>query len=181
LPCSPSRTPRKRRTHPPTAPAPAKLDDGWTIATPKDAGVDPDDPTIKHDVMSISKSVTSLLIGIARGEGTFPDLDAPAIDHLPATYADLRTPDNARFTIRALLTMSSGRDWNEHRPYSDPQNAAIQMLRPRDMAKLGQLLLTDGQWNGRQVIPKGWVAESTQPRIKAYVYSYGNQWWATPS
>ena len=65
----------------------------------------------------------SLLIGIARGEGKVPDLDTPAIDHLPAKYADLRTPDNARITIRDLLTMSAGLDWDETRSYSDPQNS----------------------------------------------------------
>lgn len=289
-------------------PAPARLDDGWTTATPKDAGFDPDKlcpldkfigqwagasihgvvvarhgklvmeryykgtdyrplkgtsdvvefgPTVKHGVFSISKSVSSLLVGIAQGEGKLPDLDAPLTDHLPATYADLRTPDNARIGIRDLLTMSSGLDWNERPPYGDPQNAALQMmrapdpyrfvlrqraafkpgttfnyssgdtellglvlangigqsiddyardklfgplgitdvdwvkmpnsgqpfaaaglrLRPRDVAKLGQLLLTDGQWNGRQVVPKGWVAESTKPRLKGYGYFYGYQWW----
>ena len=35
-------------------------------------------------------------------------------------------------------------------------------LRPRDAAKLGRLLLTDGQWNGRQVLPSGWAAEIDQ-------------------
>jgi len=38
-------------------------------------------------------------------------------------------------------------------------------LAPRDMAKLGQLLLTDGQWNSRRVLPAGWVAESIKPRL----------------
>jgi CubicO group peptidase (beta-lactamase class C family) len=289
-------------------PAPAKLDDGWSIAAPTDAGFDLNElcaldkfiaqrsssdihgvviarhgklvmeryyvgtdyhpsshhseveefgPTVKHGLHSISKSVTSLLIGIARGEGKFPHLDAPAIDHLPAKYADLRTQDNARITIRELLTMSSGLDWDERRPYSDPKNTVWQMaqapdlyrfvlerpvvftpgeiynynsggtewlglvlansigqsvdgyardklfnplgitdfewvkmpnsgqpfaagglrLRPRDMAKMGQLLLTNGKWNGKQVVPQDWVAESTKPRIKAGLYFYGYQWW----
>jgi hypothetical protein len=48
-------------------------------------------PTVTHYIHSISKSVISLVIGIAGGEGKFPDLDAPATDHVPARYADLRS------------------------------------------------------------------------------------------
>jgi CubicO group peptidase (beta-lactamase class C family) len=51
-------------------------------------------------------------------------------------------------------------------------------MRPRDAAKLGRLLLTDGQWNGRQVVPAGWVAESTKTRVNgAALFFYGYQWW----
>ena len=51
-------------------------------------------------------------------------------------------------------------------------------LRPRDAAKLGRLLLTDGQWNGKQVIPAGWAAESIKPRINGEgLFFYGYQWW----
>ena len=51
-------------------------------------------------------------------------------------------------------------------------------LRARDTAKLGQLLLSDGAWNGKQVLPKGWAAESIKPRINGEgLYFYGYQWW----
>ena len=51
-------------------------------------------------------------------------------------------------------------------------------LPARDTAKLGQLLLGDGAWNGRQVVPKGWAAESTRPRYNAKdLYYYGYHWW----
>ncbi|MBS0223329.1 MAG: hypothetical protein JSR91_21585 [Proteobacteria bacterium] len=46
------------------------------------------------------------------------------------------------------------------------------------MAKLGQLMLTDGQWNGRHVLPAGWAAESAAPRINGEgLFFYGYQWW----
>jgi CubicO group peptidase (beta-lactamase class C family) len=46
------------------------------------------------------------------------------------------------------------------------------------MAKLGQLMLTDGQWKGRQVLAAGWAAESAKPRIAgASSYFYGYMWW----
>lgn len=51
-------------------------------------------------------------------------------------------------------------------------------LRPRDAAKLGRLLLTDGQWNGRHVLPAGWAAESIKPRINGdSLYFHGYEWW----
>ena len=35
-------------------------------------------------------------------------------------------------------------------------------LRPRDMAKIGQMYLDGGLWNGTRVVSEGWVSQSTQ-------------------
>ena len=32
----------------------------------------------------------------------------------------------------------------------------------RDMARFGLLFLRNGNWNGRQIIPQGWIEESTK-------------------
>ena len=51
-------------------------------------------------------------------------------------------------------------------------------LRPRDMAKIGQLMLNGGQWNGVRIVSEAWVAESTQARtIVSPGIQYGYQWW----
>jgi CubicO group peptidase (beta-lactamase class C family) len=51
-------------------------------------------------------------------------------------------------------------------------------LRPRDMAKIGQLILAGGRWNGRQVVSKAWIDASMTPRMDATgVYFYGYLWW----
>jgi CubicO group peptidase (beta-lactamase class C family) len=214
-------------------------------------------PEVKHDLRSISKSVTSLLVGIALSEGKFPALSSSVLDAFP-DYADLKTPEKSRITFRDLLTMSSGLAWNEDLPWQDPNNNEAGMimatdpfryilsrpvahppgtvyaysgggtsllgetlvrstglslrdyareklflpigapdfewldagvsgrlgafgslrLRPRDAAKLGRLLLTDGQWNGKQVIPAGWAAASIKPSINGEgLFFYGYQWW----
>jgi CubicO group peptidase (beta-lactamase class C family) len=51
-------------------------------------------------------------------------------------------------------------------------------LRPRDMAKIGQLVLAGGRWNGRQVVSKAWIDASITPRMEATgLYFYGYLWW----
>ena len=51
-------------------------------------------------------------------------------------------------------------------------------LRPRDMAKIGQLMLNKGQWNDVQIISPEWVSESTQAHTTVMPgIRYGYQWW----
>ncbi len=51
-------------------------------------------------------------------------------------------------------------------------------LRPRDMAKIGQLVLAGGRWNDRQIVSKAWIETSTTLKIKATDnQSYGYLWW----
>lgn len=48
----------------------------------------------------------------------------------------------------------------------------------RDFAKFGRLYLKKGNWNGKQVVPKSWVEESTMIDAQngaAWYYQY--QWW----
>jgi CubicO group peptidase (beta-lactamase class C family) len=52
----------------------------------------------KHDMRSISKSVTSLLVGVAFDRGLLTDLDAPAFSFFPE-YEPLRTPEKDRITL----------------------------------------------------------------------------------
>jgi CubicO group peptidase (beta-lactamase class C family) len=51
-------------------------------------------------------------------------------------------------------------------------------LRPRDMAKIGQLVLAGGRWNDRQIVSNAWIDASTSPKIRATEgMSYGYLWW----
>ena len=221
----------------------------------------------KHDVRSISKSVTSLLVGIAFDRGLLADLDARAFSFFPE-YEALRTPEKDRITLRHLLTMSSGLAWDETTvPFTDPSNTYSQMevapradhyvlaqplaarpgevfnynsgsaellglilrkvsgkrldafakealfdplnitdwdwegtaafnpsaasglrLRPRDLAKIGQLVLERGKWHGRQIVSSSWIEDSITPRLSGKdaammfyrpegITSYGYLWW----
>ena len=52
-------------------------------------------------------------------------------------------------------------------------------LCPEDMAKLGQLYLQKGVWNGVQLVPESWVEASTQKRLDSGegTFGYGYQLW----
>ena len=50
---------------------------------------------------------------------------------------------------------------------------------PVDMAKIGQLFLNKGKWNGNQIVSEKWVEESTteHSRWKKMNLPYGYLWW----
>ena len=52
-------------------------------------------------------------------------------------------------------------------------------LSPLDMAKIGQLYLNDGLWNGKQIVSAEWIKESTDvhSRWKKQNLNYGYLWW----
>lgn len=54
-------------------------------------------------------------------------------------------------------------------------------LKPRDMARIGQLLLNQGKWEGQQLLDSSWIAESTSPHVQNewqnIVWDYGYYWW----
>ncbi len=54
------------------------------------------------------------------------------------------------------------------------------LLRPRDLARFGQLYLWKGRWKGRQVVPQKWVATSTRGRVPTtWAFgTYAYQCWA---
>lgn len=50
--------------------------------------------------------------------------------------------------------------------------------RARDFAKIGRLYLNKGNWNGKQIVSKKWVAESTKvDSTEGSVAEYQYQWW----
>jgi CubicO group peptidase (beta-lactamase class C family) len=209
-----------------------------------------------HNVKSVSKSVASLVLGIAIDRGLIRSVNEPVFSFFPE-LSDLRSPEKERIQLVHALTMTMGLRWVEATPDTGDYNndeARMHMawdpcryvlglpvtapagqeffyntgalglvsaiirkaaghpldefaratlfeplgitevewirvrgdtdaggglrLRPRDMAKIGQLVLADGRWNDRQIVPRGWVETSTAPKIKATNdQSYGYLWW----
>lgn len=55
-------------------------------------------------------------------------------------------------------------------------------LTTRDYARIGQMVLQNGEWQGRQIVPADWIAESTAPGpfTAESGTGYGYQWWLPP-
>jgi CubicO group peptidase (beta-lactamase class C family) len=214
------------------------------------------DADTRHDMKSVSKSVASLVLGIAIDRGLIASIDEPIFSFFPE-LSDLRSPEKARIRLVDVLTMSMGLKWEEATAATgDEDNDEARMnraadpcryvlglpvtapagqeffyntgalrlvsaiirkatgrpldefarealfepmgvhnvewkrikgdtdtggglrLRPRDMVKIGQLVLAGGRWNDRQIVSKAWIDASMMPRMNATgLFFYGYLWW----
>jgi len=213
-----------------------------------------------HSMMSVSKSITSILIGIGKDQKKIPNIDKKIYEFFPS-YKDISW-DDLKNTIRLkhILNMTAGLDWNDwDYPDTDPRSSTQAMirsddwikfilgrkaidtpgknfvysngltmllgeilrnttgvyadkfaeeylfdplgisdfswqklpdgtiitawglkLRPRDMAKIGYMMLKDGKWKDKQIVSSTWVKESTKAHVEEDILlgsGYGYQWW----
>jgi len=65
-------------------------------------------------------------------------------------------------------------EWTHDRS-GNPHASSGLRLRPDDLAKLGQLMLDEGDWNGREIIAARWIREAIRPSERNA--RYGQLWW----
>lgn len=82
---------------------------GYLVA---DVSFYPYDGSTVHDVASVTKSVTSALIGIAIAKGFIASEDTPVLDFFPEYKQQYQHTGKEKITIRHLVTMTSGLDQN---------------------------------------------------------------------
>lgn len=71
-------------------------------------------------------------------------------------------------------------DWDEGRNRGYPRTDGTLKLRPRDMAKIGALVLSDGEWKGKRIVSEAWIEESTAAHTTDNGHEgYGYAWWST--
>jgi CubicO group peptidase (beta-lactamase class C family) len=86
-----------------------------------------------HTLQSVTKGITSLLIGIAIQRGDLPGTDARVVDFFEDYQIENLDEDKRTMTIEDLLTMRSGLDWDEWSyAYDDPRNTCAQMEKSQD-------------------------------------------------
>jgi CubicO group peptidase (beta-lactamase class C family) len=86
------------------------------------------DRTALQEIYSITKSISSTLIGVAIDKGLIAGVEEPIVTFFPE-YAELLSDERKqRITIEHLLTHSSGLDWDEQTyPYEDSRNSEFNM------------------------------------------------------
>lgn len=131
-----------------------------------------------HMIQSQTKSVVSLLMGIAIDKGYIKSENDPVSAYFPQYF---NKDDNLKssVTIRDLLTMSAGFDWEEMLPANDPKNANMNMFRSnkwlnyaltRPMAKKP---FTEFKYNsGLPIIVAGIIEKATKMKLEEFAGKY---------
>lgn len=98
-----------------------------------------------HSMQSVSKTVSSIILGIAITRGDFKEsLDTPLLHYFDVSKVKNVDYRKKRITLRHVLTMTTGFDWNEETAYDDPKNDSslmeatddwVQYVIDRPMAK----------------------------------------------
>lgn len=80
-----------------------------------------------HSLQSVTKTITSVVIGAAITRKDFPSINTPVMNFFDSTQVKNIDDRKRRMTILHLLTMTAGFDWNELVHYSDPRNDCTNM------------------------------------------------------
>jgi len=81
-----------------------------------------------HTMQSVTKTVNSVLTGIAMTRDEYhATLDTPILKFFDVSKVKNLDDRKRRITIRDLLTMRSGIDWDEDLPYNNPHNGSSAM------------------------------------------------------
>ena len=89
-----------------------------------------------HTLQSVTKTITSVIIGTAVTRGEFPPLDTKVLSFYDTTQVKNIDDRKRRITIRHLLTMTDGMEWLENLPYTDPRNTTVVMEGSYDWTKV---------------------------------------------
>ena len=85
-----------------------------------------------HTLQSVTKTVASVVFGVAITRGDLKSIDVPVLSFFDTTKVANIDGRKRRMTVRHLLTMTGGIDWNGSLPNADPQNTEIGLERSAD-------------------------------------------------
>ena len=146
----------------------------WVEATPSTG--DDNDEVRMHMAPDPCRYVLGLAATVPPGQEFFYNTGALTLLSAIIRKATGRPLDEfARETLFESLGITAV-EWSRVRGDTDAGGGL--RLRPRDMAKIGQLVLAGGRWNDRQVVSRAWIETSTAPKLKATDDQlYGYLWW----
>ena len=147
----------------------------WVEATPA-TGDDNNDEARMHRASDPCRYVLGLPVSAPAGQAFFYNTGALTLVSAIVRKATGRPLDE--FARTALFEPLGISDVEWIRVKGDTDAGGGLRLRPRDMAKIGQLVLAGGHWNDRQIVSKAWIDASTSLKIKATDgMDYGYLWW----
>jgi CubicO group peptidase (beta-lactamase class C family) len=147
----------------------------WVEATPSTGNEDNDEARM-HMASDPCRYVLGLPVTAPAGQKFFYNTGALTLVSAVIRRAVGRPLDEfARETLFEPLGITRF-EWT--RVKGDTDAGGGLRLRPRDMARIGQLVLGGGRWNGRQIVSKAWIEAAVTPRLEATgPYFYGYLWW----
>lgn len=146
----------------------------WVEATP--ATGENNDESRMHRAPDPSRYVLGLASTAPPGQEFFYNTGALTLVSAIVRKATGRPLDE--FARAALFKPLGITDVEWSRVKGDTDAGGGLRLRPRDMAKIGQLVLAGGRWNDRQIVSRDWIETSTASTIKATDDQYyGYLWW----
>ncbi len=88
---------------------------------------------------------------------------------------------NEEFALRYLFEPLEIEAYAYQRNIYDSEILADIELKPRDLLKIGQLMLQEGEWQGKRLISSSWIQMATRPQVSLenypYASAYGFFWW----
>ncbi|MGD8658074.1 MAG: serine hydrolase [Desulfobacterales bacterium] len=162
---------------------PEKVGDGWETGTLSEAGIDQKEIiAMMHAILGgHDKNLHSILL-IKNGklvlEEYFYGYNSGLtilLGGIVKNTTGLTIDKFAEQYLFAPLGISNYR-WDKF-PDGHIQTDGGLSLRPRDMAKIGYMIMNNGKWKDRQIVSREWVTQSTQNHIDALGIGYGYQWW----
>jgi len=92
-----------------------------------------------------------------------------------------------RFAAAQLFSPvgADGVSWAQGLPDGLPHGGGGLFLRPRDAAKIGEIVLEQGRWQGRPIVDARWIQDTTLRvdrglRVwSGHAFDYGALWWLT--
>jgi len=118
---------------------------------------------------------------LANEPGRVFNYDSPAADLISVILTRAVHQDMQSFAVAHLFDPLGITDFAwEVDPAGFRRGSAGLVMRPRDLAKFGQLYLQRGRWANHQLISSAWVGTSTVSQVAlGDGHGYGRLWWVT--
>jgi CubicO group peptidase (beta-lactamase class C family) len=146
----------------------------WVEATPSNE--DDNDEVRMHRSFDPCRYVLGLPVTAPPGQEFF--YNSGALTLLSAIIHKVAGKPLDEFVREALFKPLGITEFEWTRVRGETDASGSLRLRPRDMAKIGQLVLAGGRWNDNQIVSKAWIDTSTASKLKATDnQSYGYLWW----